>query len=97
MEIATILANVVEDKEATMARFLNGLNQDIANVVELQHYLELENMVSLLELNHQRLKLMSLLVPKVNLKLNLNIHVMLNVSGVKDMDIMLQSVQTKES
>ena len=25
-----------------MARFLNGLNQDIANVVELQHYVELE-------------------------------------------------------
>jgi hypothetical protein len=38
-----------------------------------------------------------LLVPKVNLKLNLNILVMLNVSGVRDMDIMLQSVQTRES
>ena len=24
-----------------MARFLNGLNQDIVNVVELQHYVEL--------------------------------------------------------
>ena len=41
MEIAMIRANVEEDKEATMARFLNGLNQDIANVVELQHYVEL--------------------------------------------------------
>uniref|UniRef100_A0A2N9EMT7 Reverse transcriptase n=1 Tax=Fagus sylvatica TaxID=28930 RepID=A0A2N9EMT7_FAGSY len=30
---------------ATMARFLNGLNRDIANVVELQHYVELEDMV----------------------------------------------------
>jgi hypothetical protein len=28
--IAMIRANVVEDREATMARFLNGLNQDIA-------------------------------------------------------------------
>ena len=28
-----------------MARFLNGLNRDIANVVELQHYVELEDMV----------------------------------------------------
>jgi hypothetical protein len=46
--------------------------------------------------NHYRLKLMSLLVPKVNLKLNLNILVMLNVLGVGDMDIMLWSVQTKE-
>jgi hypothetical protein len=28
-----------------MARFLNGLNQNIANVVELQHYVEVEDMV----------------------------------------------------
>uniref|UniRef100_A0A2N9EIL3 Reverse transcriptase domain-containing protein n=1 Tax=Fagus sylvatica TaxID=28930 RepID=A0A2N9EIL3_FAGSY len=40
-----IRANVEEDREATMARFLNGLNWDIANVVELQHYVELEDMV----------------------------------------------------
>jgi hypothetical protein len=40
-----IATNVVEDREATMARFLNGLNRDIANVVELQHYVELEDMV----------------------------------------------------
>jgi hypothetical protein len=45
MEIAMVRANVVEDREATMARFLNGLNWDIANVVELQHYVELEDMV----------------------------------------------------
>uniref|UniRef100_A0A2N9IYE9 Reverse transcriptase domain-containing protein n=1 Tax=Fagus sylvatica TaxID=28930 RepID=A0A2N9IYE9_FAGSY len=45
MEFALIRANVKEDREATMARFLNGLNQDIANVVELQHYVELEDMV----------------------------------------------------
>ncbi|RVW59802.1 hypothetical protein CK203_100612 [Vitis vinifera] len=45
MEIAMIPTNVEEDREATMARFLNGLNRDIANVVELQHYVELEDMV----------------------------------------------------
>jgi len=45
MEIAMIRANVVEDREATIARFLNGLNWDVANVVELQHYVELEDMV----------------------------------------------------
>ncbi|XP_030963718.1 uncharacterized protein LOC115984862 [Quercus lobata] len=45
MEIAMIWANVKEDREATMARFLNGLNQDIANVVKLQHYMELEDIV----------------------------------------------------
>ncbi|RVW82157.1 putative mitochondrial protein [Vitis vinifera] len=45
MEIAMIRANVEEDREATMARFLNGLNRDIANMVKLQHYVELEDMV----------------------------------------------------
>jgi hypothetical protein len=28
-----------------MARFLNRLNHDIANVVEIQHYVELKDMV----------------------------------------------------
>ncbi|GKV05420.1 hypothetical protein SLEP1_g17437 [Rubroshorea leprosula] len=45
MEIAMVKANVEKDKEATMARFLHGLNRDIGNVVELQHYVELEDMV----------------------------------------------------
>lgn len=38
-------ANVEEDKEAIMAQFLSGLNQDIAHVVKLYHYVELEDMV----------------------------------------------------
>jgi len=45
IEIAMIRANVIEDQEATMARFLNGLNRDTANVIELQHCVELEDMV----------------------------------------------------
>uniref|UniRef100_A0A2N9GCD0 CCHC-type domain-containing protein n=1 Tax=Fagus sylvatica TaxID=28930 RepID=A0A2N9GCD0_FAGSY len=45
MDVAMIRANVEEDREATMARFLNGLNRDIANVIELQHYVEIEDMV----------------------------------------------------
>ncbi|KAI4320605.1 hypothetical protein MLD38_034066 [Melastoma candidum] len=45
MEIAMIRANVEEDREATMARFICGLNREIANVVELQHYVELEEVV----------------------------------------------------
>jgi hypothetical protein len=45
MKIVMIRANVIEDREATMARFLNGLNIDIVNVVELQHCVELEDMV----------------------------------------------------
>ena len=32
MEIIMIWANVIEDREATMTRFLNGLNMDIAMI-----------------------------------------------------------------
>ena len=45
MKITMIRVDVSEERKATMARFLNGLNNDIANVVELQHYLEMEDMV----------------------------------------------------
>jgi len=30
-----VRGNVIEDREVMMARFLNGLNREIANVVEL--------------------------------------------------------------
>ena len=45
MEVAMIRANVQEDRESTMARFLAGLNMDIADKVELQHYVEMEDML----------------------------------------------------
>ena len=44
-EVAIITVKVEKDREAAMARFLNSLNRDIADVVELQHYEELEDMV----------------------------------------------------
>ena len=47
MEMLMIKANVEEDREATMARFLKGLNKNIADVVELQHYVEIEEIVNL--------------------------------------------------
>jgi hypothetical protein len=50
MELAMIRANVEEDREATMARFLHGLNREIADVVEMQHYVELTDIV------HQAIK-----------------------------------------
>ena len=56
MEIALIRANVEEDREATMARFLNGLNRDIANVVKLQHYVELEDVVHMATKVERQLK-----------------------------------------
>ena len=40
-----IQANIEDDWEATIAIFLVGLNREIANVVEFQHYVELEDMV----------------------------------------------------
>ena len=40
-----IRANVEEDREATMVRFLNGLNHNISNIVELQHYVEMEDLL----------------------------------------------------
>jgi len=45
IKITMIWANIIKDKEAMMARFLNGLTKEIANVVELQHDVELEDMV----------------------------------------------------
>lgn len=47
MEMMLIRASIDEDREATMARFLGGLNREIANVVELHHYIELEEMVNM--------------------------------------------------
>jgi hypothetical protein len=47
LEVAMIKANVNEDEEVTMSRFLNGLNRDIVNVVELQSYVDLEELVHL--------------------------------------------------
>jgi hypothetical protein len=35
MEITIIQANVVKDREATLTKFLNGLNCEISNIVEL--------------------------------------------------------------
>ncbi|KAI9193920.1 hypothetical protein LWI28_001349 [Acer negundo] len=55
IEIAMIQADI-EDREATMARFLNGLNRDITNVVELQHYVELNDMVHVAIKVEQQLK-----------------------------------------
>ena len=47
LEMAIIRANVNEDEEVTMSRFLNGLNRDITNVVELKSYVDLEELVNL--------------------------------------------------
>jgi Retrotransposon gag protein len=50
MEIAMARADIQEDPKATMARFLRILNPEIADRVELQHYVTLTDML------HQAIK-----------------------------------------
>ena len=40
-------SNVDEDEESTMAHFMNGLNKPIANLIELHHYDDLEELLQL--------------------------------------------------
>ena len=47
MDLAMIKAEVEEDEEATLARFMGGLNREIANLVELHHYDHLEEMLQM--------------------------------------------------
>ncbi|XP_071920645.1 uncharacterized protein [Coffea arabica] len=56
MEISMLRADIQEDREATMARFLNGLRVEIADQLELQYYVEIENMVEKAIKIEQRLK-----------------------------------------
>jgi hypothetical protein len=45
MELAMIQVNVEEDRETTMARFMNDLKYDITYIMELHHYVEMEEMM----------------------------------------------------
>lgn len=66
-----IRANAEEDHEATMARFLRGLNQEIANVIELHHYVKLEEMVHMAIKVERQLKFKGEnITPSSNLGLN---------------------------
>jgi hypothetical protein len=62
MKVAMIQENIKDDREVIMIRFLNGLNSEIVNVVELQHYIELEDIV------HMTIKVGKQLKRKGNLK-----------------------------
>ena len=58
MKIVMIKVNVFKEKEAIMARFLNGLYIYIyiANMIELQHYLEIEDTVHVIIKMEKQLK-----------------------------------------
>ena len=50
MEISLIRDQIEKSLEATMARYLHGLNREIKDIVELHHYASLE------DLTHQAIK-----------------------------------------
>ncbi|XP_071923173.1 uncharacterized protein [Coffea arabica] len=56
MEMAITKADLREDDEATMARFLHSLRPKIAEVVELQHYLDMNEMLEKAVTVERRLK-----------------------------------------
>ncbi|KAG7588690.1 Reverse transcriptase domain [Arabidopsis suecica] len=45
METLMLRADIQEDEEAKMSRFMGGLNRDIIDRVEVQHYVELEELL----------------------------------------------------
>ncbi|XP_010546474.1 PREDICTED: uncharacterized protein LOC104818554 [Tarenaya hassleriana] len=45
MEMLMIRTNIEEDREETMERFIGGLNQEIQDRVETQHYVEMEDLL----------------------------------------------------
>ena len=45
IEISLIRAQIEESQEATMARFLHGLNREIQDIIELHHYASLEDLI----------------------------------------------------
>jgi len=44
METLMFRADISEDREATLSRFLGGLNRDIQDRFETQYYVEIEEM-----------------------------------------------------
>ncbi|RDX94971.1 hypothetical protein CR513_22565, partial [Mucuna pruriens] len=45
MKVVMTRANVKEDREVTMARFIGGLTNEIVDVVKLHHYMEIEDLL----------------------------------------------------
>ena len=56
IELAMMRANVDEDDEATMARFMGDLNREIAHLVELHNYDTIDEMVQMAKKVERQLK-----------------------------------------
>ncbi|RDX81539.1 hypothetical protein CR513_37763, partial [Mucuna pruriens] len=62
MEMTMIRTNVEEDHDATMARFMSCLKKEMIDVVELQHYMEIEDLL------HKVIRVMGQLMSKISSK-----------------------------
>ena len=58
MDQALMRSNRIEDEKTTMVRFMNGLNKNIANLVELHQYTNLEELHQLAVKVERQLKKM---------------------------------------
>ena len=47
MKLTMIQTNIEEDKEVTITRFMKDFNRDITHIMDLNHYVELDEMVHL--------------------------------------------------
>jgi len=56
IDIVILRTNIMEDIEAIMTRFLCGWNKKITNVIELQYYVKLEDMIHMANKIERRLK-----------------------------------------
>ncbi|KAG7599415.1 Reverse transcriptase RNA-dependent DNA polymerase [Arabidopsis suecica] len=56
METLMLRADILEEREATMSRFLGGLNREIQDRLETQHYMEMEEMLHKAILFEQQIK-----------------------------------------
>ncbi|CAL9238576.1 unnamed protein product [Arabidopsis halleri] len=56
METLMLRADILEEREATMSRFLGGLNREIQDRLETQHYMEMEEMLHKAILFEQQVK-----------------------------------------
>lgn len=56
METLMLRTDIQEDREATMARFMGGLNRDIMDRLEVHHYVEMEELLHKAIMFEQQLK-----------------------------------------
>ncbi|XP_010496942.1 PREDICTED: uncharacterized protein LOC104773968, partial [Camelina sativa] len=56
METLMLRADIQEDEEAVISRFMGGLNREIQDRLEIQHYVELEEILHKAVMFQQQIK-----------------------------------------